>query len=145
MAFVIPDVAWYDSQAIGWAGTNPDQQGDSSLGHGLIEQVFVDGLDNFLSCYGLALSLRATIPFLNGFILPSAPPVVEEKVLPFLAYISDPFVAVFRCVPFACKLPHALEFPRVGVDFTALDYVIALCATLGGRLQGMRSSTHAKS
>ena len=41
MAFMMPDVPWYDSGAIGWAGTNPPQDGDSDLGHGLIEQVAV--------------------------------------------------------------------------------------------------------
>ena len=37
LAFAIPDVPWYDSTAIGWAGTDPDQS--IGLGHGLWEQV----------------------------------------------------------------------------------------------------------
>ena len=37
LAFAIPDVAWYDSTAIGWAGTDPDTS--VGLGHGVWEQV----------------------------------------------------------------------------------------------------------
>lgn len=38
LAFVIPDVPWYDSSAIGWAGTDPDTT--IGLGHGAWEQVY---------------------------------------------------------------------------------------------------------
>ena len=49
-AFMVPDVAWYDSEAIGWPGSNPVViSGEvTPIGHGLWEQVFIDGLDNFL-------------------------------------------------------------------------------------------------
>eukprot|EP00960_Hanusia_phi_P021837 647109-Hanusia_phi.AAC.5 len=39
LAFAIPDVEWYDADAIGWAGTNPKiYEGE---GHGLLEQVML--------------------------------------------------------------------------------------------------------
>ena len=37
LAYMIPDVPWYDSGAIGWAGTDPDTS--LGLGHGVFEQV----------------------------------------------------------------------------------------------------------
>jgi hypothetical protein len=37
LAFMIPDVPWWDSTAVGWAGTDPDVS--IGLGHGPWEQV----------------------------------------------------------------------------------------------------------
>lgn len=37
MGMMIPDVPWWDSTAIGWAGTDPIE--GEGLGHGLFEQV----------------------------------------------------------------------------------------------------------
>ena len=37
LAFMIPDVPWYASTALGWAGTDPDIS--LGLGHGPLEQV----------------------------------------------------------------------------------------------------------
>jgi len=39
LAFAIPDVPWYESTAVGWAGTDPDIT--EGLGHGLWEQVLI--------------------------------------------------------------------------------------------------------
>ena len=37
LAFAIPDVNWYDADAIGWAGSSP--RIEEGQGHGLFEQV----------------------------------------------------------------------------------------------------------
>ena len=37
LAYIIPDIPWYDSTAAGWAGTDPDTS--MGLGHGVFEQV----------------------------------------------------------------------------------------------------------
>ncbi len=38
-------------------------------------KLFVDGASNFLSAFGLMVSLRASLPLFNGLILPKAPEV----------------------------------------------------------------------
>jgi hypothetical protein len=54
---------------------------------------------NFLSWYGLCLSLRTTLPILNGFVLPEAPVFVRDRLFPFLYFISEPFMVPFRYKP----------------------------------------------
>ncbi len=38
LAYVIPDVEWWDSNAVGWTGSVPQEE---SPAHGLFEQVYL--------------------------------------------------------------------------------------------------------
>jgi len=65
LAFVIPDVAWYDSTAIGWAGTDPDTT--IGLGHGAWEQVYFMRPTGLLCGSGIGVYLLMN---LSGFPSP---------------------------------------------------------------------------
>ena len=94
-------------------------------------QIFVDGLVNFLSWYGLCLSLRTTLPILNGFLLPEAPVFVRERVYPFLVFMSEPFMMLFRTIaPMSINGFDLAVFPA----FAGVLFLIAAADAVGADL-----------
>ena len=94
-------------------------------------QIFIDGFINFLSWYGLCLSLRTTLPILNGFLFPEAPVFVKDKVYPFLYFISEPFLTPFRnLVPLRINGFDLAVFPA----FAGVLFIIAVTGKVRERL-----------
>eukprot|EP00291_Cryptomonas_curvata_P004657 CAMPEP_0172190934 /NCGR_PEP_ID=MMETSP1050-20130122/23397_1 /TAXON_ID=233186 /ORGANISM="Cryptomonas curvata, Strain CCAP979/52" /LENGTH=160 /DNA_ID=CAMNT_0012865879 /DNA_START=164 /DNA_END=643 /DNA_ORIENTATION=- len=130
LAFMIPDVEWWDSQAIGWTGSLPVEERPA---HGLIEQLVVDGVDNSISCFGLLVSLRATLPVLNGIIFPPAPEFVERNLFPFIAYCAEPYLNAVRA-----RFPYSFSGLDIAVFPALCGLLLATTATsaVGAELPG---------
>jgi hypothetical protein len=43
------------------------------------------------------ISLRSSLPLLNGMIFPPAPEVVQNRIFPFIAFCVEPYLNKVRC------------------------------------------------
>jgi hypothetical protein len=89
----------------------------------ILVQIFIDGTANGLSWFGLFLSIRATLPVLNGLVLPKAPEAVTDQLVPFLRITCDRYLSIFQRIfpynvngvdlavfpAFICTLPTPLQ------------------------------------
>ena len=46
--------------------------------------------------YNLMISLRSSLPLLNGIIFPPAPEFVQNRIFPFIAFCVEPYLNRFR-------------------------------------------------
>lgn len=103
--------------------------------HLALVQIFIDGTANGLSWFGLFLSIRATLPVLNGLVLPKAPEAVTDQLVPFLRITCDRYLSIFQRIfpyningvdlavfpAFVCTLPtplKAAQLSRTLADFS---------------------------
>jgi hypothetical protein len=57
------------------------------------------------------ISLRSSLPLLNGVIFPPAPEFVQNRLFPFIAFCVDPYLNKIRCLQLTKILRHTHSLP----------------------------------
>lgn len=98
-------------------------------------QIFIDGSANGLSWFGLFLSLRATLPLLNGLIFPKAPEVMVPPSSSLLLSFSTSYTFQHPSIsrpPENSRGPN-LCMPAVACHVTEQDLAM-MCASTRTKL-----------
>ena len=108
--------------------------------------------------YNLMISLRSSLPLLNGIIFPPAPEFVQNRIFPFIAFCVEPYLNRFRSLitPHAsqtgCKrfsrysravFPYSLGVVDLAVfpAFLGIIFIMASTQAVGMELSDLRTAT----